>query len=306
MARKKAKVGKDDYRKLIESNSYYVDKTLLIEEFLDNDAEVTLITRPRRFGKTLNMTMMREFFDITVDSKVIFKGTKIMDKPECVKLMNKVPIVYLSFKSCNGNEKNVLLDNLKYVIREEYDKYYNEFQNKEKIKKTTMRFLNEIYEMLTRKKIDTDYEEIESYLPKSLFILTQAIYEHYKIKPIVIIDEYDNPFIEAKVNGYYNEVNTTLSTLFCETFKGNKYIDKGIMTGIQKIAQESIFSKFNNPSICTLTNPKYCDKFGLTKDETKEYIEYFGFELNDKIKEYYDGYKIGNQDKELEKNVKQL
>ncbi len=306
MARKKAKVGKDDYRKLIESNSYYVDKTLLIEEFLDNDAEVTLITRPRRFGKTLNMTMMREFFDITVDSKVIFKGTKIMDKPECVKLMNKVPIVYLSFKSCNGNEKNVLLDNLKYVIREEYDKYYNEFQNKEKIKKTTMRFLNEIYEMLTRKKIDTDYEEIESYLPKSLFILTQAIYEHYKIKPIVIIDEYDNPFIEAKVNGYYNEVNTTLSTLFCETFKGNKYIDKGIMTGIQKIAQESIFSKFNNPSICTLTNPKYCDKFGLTKDETKEYLEYFGFELNDKIKEYYDGYKIGNQDKELEKNVVRL
>jgi len=119
MARKEAKDGKDDYRKLIESNSYYVDKTLLIEEFLKNDAEVTLITRPRRFGKTLNMTMMREFFDITIDSKDIFEGTKIMGKPECVKLMNKIPVVFLTFKGCNGSDMSIMLEKIARKIKKE-------------------------------------------------------------------------------------------------------------------------------------------------------------------------------------------
>jgi len=306
MARKKAKDGKDDYRKLIKSNSYYVDKTLLIEEFLDNDAEVTLITRPRRFGKTLNMTMMREFFDVTTDSKDIFEGTKIMDKPECVKFMNKVPVIYLTFKSCNGADIEELLDGLKYEIKSQYDKYNKEFKDLSKITDSTLDDFNAIYKILKREKEDTDYNELKGDIRFSLVRLTKILSEYYEIKPIVIIDEYDYPFIEAKVHGYYDKVNTTLSTMFCETFKGNKYIDKGIMTGIQKIAQESIFSKFNNPSICTVINQKYCDKFGLTKDETKEYLEYFGFELNDRIKGYYDGYRIGNQNKELEKNVNKL
>jgi len=304
MARKKAKDGKDDYRKLIKSNCYYVDKTLLIEEFLDNDAEVTLITRPRRFGKTLNMTMLREFFDITIDSKDIFEGTKIMDKPECVKLMNKVPVVFFSFKTCDGINKRQLLVALKKVIFSEYERYGNIFEDISKIPKDTFKRFSEYKDILSETKIDV--ELIEDILPDAILLLTQVLYEYYGIRPIVIIDEYDYPFIEAKVKGYYKEVNTTLSTMFCETFKGNKYLDKGIMTGIQKIAQESIFSKFNNPSICTVVNQKYCDKFGLTKDETKEYLEYFGFELNDRIKDFYDGYKIGNQDKELEENAIKL
>jgi len=302
MARKEAKDGKDDYRKLIESNSYYVDKTLLIEEFLKNDAEVTLITRPRRFGKTLNMTMMREFFDITIDSKDIFEGTKIMDKHECVKFMNKVPVVFLTFKGCNGSDMSIMLEKIARKIKKEYDKYYNILSNSDKVSSLSFEEFEKYAKQLKERKESDLIKTIDDMLP----VLTKLLYEHYEVKPIVLIDEYDNPFIEAKLYGYYNQIKTTLADIYGELFKGNEYIDKGIMTGIQKIAQESIFSKFNNPSICTVINPKYCDKFGLTKDETKEYLEHFGFELNDRIKDYYDGYRIGNQDKELEKNVIKL
>jgi len=302
--KKEIYVGTGDYRKLIEDNGYYVDKTLLIEEWMKNKAEVTLITRPRRFGKTLNMTMIREFFDITTDSRDIFEGSKIMDKHECVKFMNKIPVVFYSFKSCDGINKRQLLVALKKVIFSEYERYGNIFKDINKIPKDTFKRFLEYKDIMSEAKIDI--ELIEDILTDSILLLTQVLYEYYKVKPIVIIDEYDEPFIEAKLNGYYDKVNTTLSSMFCETFKGNKYLDKGILTGIQKIAQESIFSKFNNPSICTVINPKYCDKFGLTKDETKEYLEYFGFELNDKIKKYYDGYIIGNQDKRVQENVRNL
>ena len=294
--RLEAPATEDDYRTLIENGCYYVDKTLLIKEIMDRrGTRITLITRPRRFGKTLNMTMIRDFFDITKDSKEIFKGKEIMTT-DYKDMINTIPVIFLSFKECNGKEKNILLDGIKYVIREEYDRYYNVFQNKDKIQKTTLRFLDEIYEALTRKKIDTNYEEIESYLPKSLSVLTQAIYEYFEIKPIVIIDEYDNPFIEAKANRYYEDVRTILSDIFGNTFKGNTYISKGILTGIQRIAQESIFSKFNNPDVCTVMNKKYHDKFGLTEKETKEYLTYFGYELTDEVKKYYDGYKFYDKD----------
>ena len=112
----------------------------------------------------------------------------------------------------------------------------------------------------------------------------------------IIIDEYDNPFIEAKVNGYYDDVRGILSDIFGNTFKGNDYIYKGVMTGIQRIAQESIFSKFNNPSICTVVEKKYSDKFGLTEEETREYLEYFGYELVGEVKQFYNGYNFGGVD----------
>jgi len=286
--------GTDDYRKLIKDNGYYVDKTLLIEEWMKNKAEVTLITRPRRFGKTLNMTMMKEFFDITTDSKDIFEGTKIMDKPECIKRMNKVPVVFYSFKSCDGKNKRQLLVALKKVIFSEFERYGKIFGNSNKIPEDTFIRFIEYKEIMRSSTVDV--EQIEDILPDSILLLTQVLYEYYKIKSIVIIDEYDYPFIEAKVNGYYDEINTILSTMFCEAFKGNKYLDKGIMTGIQKIAQESIFSKFNNPSICSVVDKKYFNKFGLTENETKEYLEYFDYELTDEVKKFYDGYKFNGED----------
>jgi len=300
--KKEIYVGTGDYRKLIEDNGYYVDKTLLIEEWMKNKAEVTLITRPRRFGKTLNMTMIREFFDITTDSRDIFEGSKIMDKHECVKFMNKVPVVFLTFKGCNGSDMSIMLEKIARKIKKEYDKYYNTLSNSDKVSRLSFEEFEKYAKQLKERKESDLIKTIDDMLP----VLTKLLYEHYEVKPIVLIDEYDNPFIEAKLYGYYEQIRSILSDIYGELFKGNEYLDKGILTGIQKIAQESIFSKFNNPSICTVINPKYCDKFGLTKDETKEYLEYFGFELNDSIKNYYDGYRIGNQDKRLQENVKKL
>jgi hypothetical protein len=281
----------DSYRKLIENNGYYVDKTMLIKEFLESGSEITLITRPRRFGKTLNMTMLRDFFDITQDSKAIFEGTKIMDT-EYSERINSVPVIYLTLKGCNGQNMDVMLEKLARTIKAEYDNYYDIFVNSEKISKQVYREFIKYSSILEER----DTNDLIKTIDDMLYKLTQTIYEYYKIKPIVIIDEYDNPFIEAKVNGYYDDVRGILSDIFGNTFKGNDYIGKGVMTGIQRIAQESIFSKFNNPSVCTVEDEPYADKFGLTEEETREYLEYFGYELNEKVKEYYDGYNFSGVD----------
>jgi len=290
MKRKELYIGTDDYRKLIKGNGYYVDKTLLIEEFFENKAEVTLITRPRRFGKTLNMTMMREFFDITKDSKDIFKDTKIMDT-EYARMLNSIPVIYYSFKECNGTNEKELITNLKKVIKQEYRRYKNIiFKGENNLYPTTIEEFDDIYDLL--RGTDDDYEKLKMYLPSAIATLTMVLNEYYDIKPIVIIDEYDNPFIEAKANNYYEDVRVMLADIFGNTFKGNEYIDRGIMTGIQRIAQESIFSKFNNPFICTVVDEVYHDKFGLTEVETKAFLEYFSYKLTDEVKNYYDGYRF--------------
>jgi len=299
----------EDFREVMEKNKYYVDKTSLIAELLDNDMKITLITRPRRFGKTLNMTMIREFFDISVDSKTLFEDKEIMTNDEYKKYRNRLnsaPVVYITFKGCEGEEKEELIDSIQFQLKKEYDKHNKEFKDKNKISKETYEDFEKTYGVLRNDDVYSNFKKISNYIKRALLILTKTLYEYYDIKPIVLLDEYDSPFIEAKTKGYYKEVRTTLSGLFGNTFKENTSIERGILTGIQRIAQESIFSKFNNPDICTLTNPKYCDKFGLTRTETKEYLEYFGFKLNDKIKDYYDGYKIGNQDEKLEENVTKL
>ena len=289
MKRKDLYPGTDDYRDLIENNGYYVDKTLFIEEFLKNKAKVTLITRPRRFGKTLNLTMMSEFLDITKDSKDIFKGTKIMDT-EYANMINSIPIILYSFKECNGADESELIMYLKDVLYSEYERFDLLFEDKDRIPGSIFKRFLQYKEVL--EALDSRLDLLKYVIPNTIPLLTQVVHEYYKVKPIVMIDEYDNPFIEAKTNGYYEDVRIMLAGIFGSTCKGNKNIDRGLLTGIQRIAQESIFSKFNNPSVCTVVDKKYSDKFGLTEDETKKYLEYFGYELNEEVKEYYNGYKF--------------
>ena len=164
MGKKSVKVGRDDYRKLIESNGYYVDKTLLIKEFLDYDADVTLITRPRRFGKTLNMTMVREFFDITLDSRDIFEGTKIM-QTEYADMINTKPVICLSFKDCNGDDKDELVRSFCVVFKEEYEKYYRIFV-KNNVDLSDIRYEDFMSTYSFFRKINTavEYNEIKEYL----------------------------------------------------------------------------------------------------------------------------------------------
>ncbi|MCR5609459.1 MAG: ATP-binding protein [Lachnospiraceae bacterium] len=291
--KKKTICGTDDYRKLIESNGYYVDKTLLIQELLESGSEITLITRPRRFGKTLNMTMLRDFFDINQDSKAIFEGTNIM-KTEYADKINSVPIIYLTFKDCNGVNADSLIVALKNQLRYEYLRQLKNIHDKSKISEELYRIFLQYKEILIDARIDIEY--VKNILPDTIKLLANILNEYYGIKPIIIIDEYDNPFIEAKTNGYYDDVRGILADIFGNTFKGNSYIEKGVMTGIQRIAQESIFSKFNNPSVCTVVDEEYADKFGLTEEETKEYLNYFDMEYNKKVKQYYDGYNFSGFD----------
>jgi len=292
--KKEIYVGADDYRDLVENNGYYVDKTSLIEEYFKNKAKVTLITRPRRFGKTLNMTMMREFFDITKDSKEIFKGTKIMDT-DYAKIINSIPVVFLTFKDCNGANKMKLLYSLMETISEEYYRYDEIIKNSNTVSRIMLDKFNDMIEFF--RNLDYNMGMIEFKLDSAIHTLIKVLYEHYgKKKVIVLLDEYDAPFIEAKINEYYDEVRTSLASLFNKTFKGNEYIERAIITGIQQIAQESIFSKFNNSITYTVVDKPYSKRFGLTSKETKDYLEYFGYELNEEVKNYYDGYKFYNED----------
>jgi len=292
--KKKLAVAMDDYRELVETNKYYVDKTDLIEELLNRDEKILLITRPRRFGKTLNMTMIREFFDISKDSKKIFEGTKIM-KTEYASYINTKPMVFLTFKDCKGNNKRKILVEIKKKIYSEYERHNITFEDKKKIPEDILYRFEEYKEIL--KSARTDIELLEDILKDSVELLTQVLYEYYdKKQAVVIVDEYDTPFIEAKVQGCYDDVIDTLAGILGNTFKGNDKIERGILTGIQKIAQESIFSELNNPIIYTVVDEAYSDKFGLISEETKTYLEYFGLELNEDVKNYYDGYKFGNED----------
>lgn len=193
-------IGNDDFRKVREKNAYYVDKTLMIKEFIEYQDEVALITRPRRFGKTLNMTMLYEFFDITKDSRAIFDGLAIMDT-EFGKHINSKPVIYFSFKDCGSNNADSLKFKLADIVRNEYSKYFLAFgEETEKTHPGYLRFY-QVYEMLCSGEISEDY------LSFSIEYLLTAVKAFYKINPIILIDEYDQPIISSYINHYHEELD---------------------------------------------------------------------------------------------------
>ncbi len=276
-----------EYSELIQNNYYFVDKTLMIKDFLDNRKKVTLVTRPRRFGKTLNMSMMAEFFDIKKDSKDIFKGTNIMET-EYANSINQYPTIFLTFKDANDTKEKVI-SYLKKQISKQYGYFASELDSiKMNIfeKKQYETIINELLDNKSTLKNITD----------SLSFLTNMLYKYYDKKVMLFIDEYDTPFIEAHINDFYEEIHGDLASLLSTTLKDNPYLGLSMLTGIQRVAKENVFSKLNNPVICTVADKKYSQYFGFTEDETKELLEYYGLELNEEVKEMYDGYHIGDTD----------
>lgn len=283
---KKLGRGISDFRKVITSNNYFVDKTLMIKDIIDNNDEVVLITRPRRFGKTLNMSMLSEFFDITKDSQELFKETQIY-QTDYMKYINQYPVVYISFKNCKGNRQNLVSD-LKDNILNLYFEHEYIFKDLKSIEKNKyIRVIN---------SIDNENEEINNSMQKSLYFLIKKLYDYYHQKVIIIIDEYDMPFIESKVNGYYDDIHDSLSGILSSILKDNQYLYKGILTGIQRVAKENIFSGLNNITVCTVVDELFSQYFGFTEEETRILLEYYGLELSEEVKEMYDGYRIGNSD----------
>lgn len=281
-------IGVQSFRDLREKQAYYVDKTQFIEEFLDSWYQITLITRPRRFGKTLNMSMLAEFLDCTRESKDLFAGTKIAGSNLYAE-MNQHPVVFFSFLNVKADRAESLCYALKDTIRTEYERYYT-IINDGKLSDFQKKEFNLVYESLSSNE---NREESEKYLIRSVTVLCQALSGYYGKKVFLLLDEYDTPFMSANSEGYYEEVRTILNGLLATSLKGNPFLEKAVLTGIQRIAKENIFSGLNNLIVCTVQDQEYEDCFGFTEDEVKELLLYCNMPFSAELKKMYDGYRFG-------------
>ena len=280
-------IGVSDYERLRKEDYYFVDKSMMIQEFLRRKSIVTLITRARRFGKTINMSMMAEFFDVTKDAKEIFKDTAIMDT-EYAAEMNQYPTVFLSFASAK-NSKQELTKAIKYQLRKEYDRHRQAFET------TMTEFDADEYQKIRKALLDTENGEIDG-IGNTLAFLIEKLEKHHGKKVMVFIDEYDTPFIEAHVNGFYDEIRGGLSSLLHNALKASTSLQHAMLTGIQRVAKENIFSDLNNLVVCTVTDKRYAQYFGFTEAEAKAVLEYYGLKLDEEVKAMYDGYHFGKEE----------
>lgn len=280
-------IGNDQFRLVRENGSYYVDKTLMIEDFIKYNDTAALITRPRRFGKTINMTMLREFFDITKDSRQIFANLAIMDT-DYGKFINSRPVIYFSFKDCTANNQESLRKRLAKEMLNEYTRYAKIFDKD--IDKT------DIYVKIFYRNMEGMADGTISYDDMSSAIedIIRVIHDYYNASPVLLIDEYDQPILSSYENGFKQELGEFFAAFYGSALKSNQYLGQALLTGIQRVAKESIFSKLNNIKVYTVVDTKYAPYFGLTGEETRKLLEYYNLTLNDEVKRQYDGYKFGN------------
>lgn len=285
--RKAIPLGVVDYETLKNQNYFFIDKSMMIYDFLMRKSTVTLITRPRRFGKTINISMMSSFFDITKDSKEIFKDTKIVET-EYISEMNQYPTIFISFANAKNDKWNVVKE-IKLQLRKEYDRYAHVFEQKMTV------FEQNEYESLVQ-GLMTKNDGLLDNIIDALSFLMERLEKYYHKKVMVFIDEYDTPFIEAHVGGYYEELRGGLSSLLHNALKTSTSLHYAMMTGIQRVGKENIFSDLNNLVVCTVKDPEYSQYFGFTEEETKQTLEYYDLSLNDEVKSMYDGYHFGEHD----------
>ena len=286
LMKKKIPVGLSNYRRLKIENYYVVDKSMLIKEFLDSACVVTLITRPRRFGKTLNMSMLSEFFDCTKDAKTLFKDTAIMNT-EYASARNQYPTIFLSFADCKGRNDDIKIS-IFYLLRTKMAEYLNLLDNE-----NVDGDLKERYQMIYRALAgETDFTRIQF----SIVLMCELLYKVYGKPVILLIDEYDTPFIEAHVNECYDQVHGSLAGMLSRALKDNPFLQYAMLTGIQRVAKENIFSGLNNVKVHTVASSNYASYFGFVEEEVKAMLEYYGLPYSDAVKAMYDGYHIGDED----------
>ncbi|MCL1810425.1 MAG: ATP-binding protein [Clostridiales bacterium] len=282
-------IGIDSFREIRETDRYYVDKTLVIRDFFEFGDKVALITRPRRFGKTLNMTTVMEFFDVTADSKGLFEGLAIMGT-EYSDLINSRPVLFFSFKDCKARTAESLLFQIADVVATEYTKYSKVFEGQIDLSNDIFCSFSLIHKKLRHRDINVDFLAI------SIKELMRAVCEHYKTKPIVLIDEYDQPILSSVEHGYHDELKDFFSGFYGGALKGQASLHQALLTGIQRVAKESIFSQLNNVKVYTVCDTRYSQHFGLTKGEAGELLSHFGLGLGDAVKMKYDGYIFGKEE----------
>lgn len=287
----KLPVGIDDFRKLRESHFYYVDKTRLIEQLLLNWSEVTLFTRPRRFGKTLNMSMLKSFFDIGTD-KALFDGLYISGNKElCDEYMGKYPVIFLSLKGVEGLTYEEAFEAFVRIMGKEVNRV-SFLADSDKLTQIE----REQYKGLTIMKngrLAFDKEMLIS----SLQLLSQLLYKHYGKKAVILIDEYDVPLDKAFQNGYYNEMVSLIRGLFGQALKTNEFLQFAVLTGCLRISKESKFTGLNNFKVMSITDSRFDEQFGFTDEEVRKLLSDYGMDSHfDEVKEWYDGYHFGRAD----------
>lgn len=284
MSKKKLPVGIDDFEKLRRENFYYIDKTALIHDLLNNWGEVNLFTRPRRFGKTLNMSMLKCFFEIGAN-KTLFDGLAIAKETTlCEKYMGKYPVIYISLKNVDGLNFEEAYDALRRVIRAEIARFGLFVKNdgiSENVRLPMERFLKE--------------KETKGDVQESLKTLSALLYQYYSQKVILLIDEYDVPLDKAFQHGYYDEMVSLIRRLFGQALKTNEFLQFAVLTGCLRVSKESIFTGLNNFDVNSIVDVEHDEQFGFTASEVKKLLEDYGIEEKaDVVKEWYDGYRFGD------------
>ncbi len=279
-------IGTSDFKKLRLKHNYYIDKTMYIKDIIDNGSEVILITRPRRFGKTLNMSMLRYYFDITEKYNAeLFEGLKIMEQDEkYTSKMSYYPCIYITLKDVAEETYENMILNLKTAVLDMYQEHMYLLKS------------DKIYDFEKEKITEILFaRESEVDIQNSLKELSKYLNRHHERPVMLLIDEYDVPLQTAYVEGYYEKAAKFFKRFYGTTFKDNSYLEKTILTGVSRVAKESIFSGANNFDVYTVLNDEFSDDFGITTEEMKKVIKDFEIEEDEQeIKRWYDGYKIGN------------
>ena len=284
--KKRLPISTDNFEQVRNENLYYVDKTALVEQLLNNWAEVTLFTRPRRFGKSLNMSMLRHFFEIGSDLS-LFDGLTITQRTDlCEQYMGKYPVISLTLKDVNGLNFESAYDSFCRIIQSEALRHY--------YLKDSDVLLPKEKEMF--KSLLSDNPKKEN-IKNSLQILSALLEKHYSQKTIILIDEYDVPLDKAYLNGYYDEMLDLIRALFDSVLKSNTSLQFAILTGCLRVSKESVFTGLTNFRVCDVSDLKFAEYFGFTQNEVEEMFEYYGFEnrLKD-AKMWYDGYHFGDKE----------
>ena len=274
-------IGRDNFKDIIEGDFYYVDKTDIIEEILKNKNYVSLFPRPRRFGKSLFISMLDHFFNIEyIDiNKNLFNNLNI-SKSKYYSELSTRPVIKLDFKYLKQDNYEMMLSAYKEMIRELYSN-----------KKYLLDILDEAEKEIFNSFLFKNAKEEE--YQKAINILSNMLYRYYNKKVIILIDEYDVPVQQGYLKGFYEDIVSLIREVFSTSLKGNIYIDFAVMTGVLRVSKESLFSDLNNVKVYSIMDEYYSESFGFTESETKELLEYYSLELNNDVKTMYDGYNFG-------------
>ncbi len=297
--KKKLTQGITDFKEFIDNDCYFVDKTQLIAHLIDDPSKVHLITRPRRFGKTLNLSMIRHFLEAplpthqgqdshtssTTPNACLFEDLAIASHPRCAEFMGQYPVIHLSFKNVKSAGKEESMNLMKSVIADEFERH-SYLLDREFLDELKIQYYTNIQ---NRSGTDGDYAQ-------SIKYLSAWLHRAYGKPPYILLDEYDTPLHSAYVDSYYDQMITFIRGFMVQTFKDNPHLKQAVVIGILKVAQESIFSDFNNPRVSTLLDPEIEDSFGFTESEVEAMTAYFGLEDEmEGIKEWYNGYLFGGE-----------